>query len=390
MGLFFKKFVLWGILLVIFGSLQPIALWVQPAEASKTTIHKLEQKKRSNQQQLNRIKQLKKQIILKEQYVTSHIIQNQRRLESSRYSLEFQEANLDKTKAQLKTLENSLDIALAEQQQLAAQVGKRLRSIYMGEHLSFLQMFLDAGNIATLLDRMYYKERILAQDKKLYASYLAKTKALEEKKNALAEQKNQLAITIQRIQAYQGQLQEAMVLDRLLVQKLKTSRDAYEAAENQLQQESFNIERQILNLTKAGGYVLGSTGRFIAPVLAAITSGFGNRFHPIFRTQRFHSGIDFGGGHGTPIRAADGGVVIQAGWQGGYGKVVIINHGSKAGKNLTTLYGHMSRTAVRAGQQIAKGQTIGYVGSTGFSTGPHLHFEVRENGRPVNPMSFLK
>ncbi len=256
--------------------------------------------------------------------------------------------------------------------------------------MGFLQMLLESGNLSTFLDRMYYKKRILMQDKKLYSVYIEKTQVLENKKEALLQEKNRLAGTIQKIQAYRSQLQEAVTIDKLLVQKLKTSKEAYEMAENQLERESYNIEQQILSITRKGGAVIGSTGQFIKPIVAAITSTFGWRVHPIFHSRRFHSGIDFGAGRGTPIHAADGGTVIHAGWQGGYGKAVIINHGSSRGHNLSTLYGHMSRVAVRAGQHVSKGQVVGYVGSTGFSTGPHLHFEVRQNGKPVNPMGFLR
>jgi murein DD-endopeptidase MepM/ murein hydrolase activator NlpD len=108
--------------------------------------------------------------------------------------------------------------------------------------------------------------------------------------------------------------------------------------------------------------------------------------HPILHRIIEHHGIDFGVSAGTPIYAPDNGEVIYAGWYGGYGKVVIIDHGG----DLTTLYGHTSSYVVDAGQRVKKGQVIAYVGSTGMSTGPHLHFEVRKNGTPVNPYIYLR
>jgi len=119
------------------------------------------------------------------------------------------------------------------------------------------------------------------------------------------------------------------------------------------------------------------------PVHGRVTSGFGNRFHPILGYVRFHDGLDLAASAGTPIVAAADGRVVGAGWRGGYGQQVQIAHAD----GVHTLYGHMSRIAAYAGELVHKGQVIGYVGSTGLSTGPHLHFEVTKNGRPVNPMS---
>ena len=119
------------------------------------------------------------------------------------------------------------------------------------------------------------------------------------------------------------------------------------------------------------------------PVNGHLTSGFGERFHPILGYERFHAGVDLGATYGAPIVAAADGRVVSAGWRGGYGQAVAIAHA----QGLQTLYGHMSRIAAFAGETVHRGQVIGYVGSTGLSTGPHVHFEVTKNGRPVNPLS---
>ena len=118
---------------------------------------------------------------------------------------------------------------------------------------------------------------------------------------------------------------------------------------------------------------------FIWPVNAPITSPFG------WRWGRMHEGLDLGAAYGTPIAAAAAGVVIYAGWEGGYGNLTVIDHGG----GLATAYGHQSRIAVSVGQSVAQGEIIGNVGSTGHSTGPHLHFEVRVNGQAVDPLGYL-
>jgi murein DD-endopeptidase MepM/ murein hydrolase activator NlpD len=120
----------------------------------------------------------------------------------------------------------------------------------------------------------------------------------------------------------------------------------------------------------------------MAPVAGRITSGFGMRYHPILHFARLHAGIDFGAPWGSPIVAAADGQVIAAGWAGGYGREVQVAHGG----GIVTLYGHMSSIVASPGEPVRQGQVIGYVGSSGLSTGPHLHFEVKVNGRPVDPM----
>jgi murein DD-endopeptidase MepM/ murein hydrolase activator NlpD len=128
----------------------------------------------------------------------------------------------------------------------------------------------------------------------------------------------------------------------------------------------------------------GSSG-WGMPASGGVTSGFGMRFHPVLHRTKLHTGTDFGAGYGAPIYAAKSGTVIFAGWQTAYGNMVIIDHGG----GFSTLYGHASSLNVSGGQSVRRGQHIANVGSTGFSTGPHLHFEIRVNGSPVNPLRYL-
>ena len=133
-----------------------------------------------------------------------------------------------------------------------------------------------------------------------------------------------------------------------------------------------------------GDGVGGESGQGMRmPVNGRVTSGFGSRFHPILGYRRMHAGLDLAARYGSPIVAAADGRVTSSGWAGGYGNMVKIAHFD----HIDTMYGHMSRIVVRAGAMVRQGQVIGYVGSTGLSTGPHLHYEVLKNGRPVNPTS---
>ncbi|MGX7897051.1 M23 family metallopeptidase [Tsuneonella sp. HG222] len=135
-----------------------------------------------------------------------------------------------------------------------------------------------------------------------------------------------------------------------------------------------------------GGGVPGEMPTLAPTAYSRITSGFGTRRHPILGTLRSHSGIDLAAPTGTPIRATADGVVSVANWKGGYGLFVGLKHAG----GLESNYGHMSRLNVSAGQKVTRGQVIGYVGSTGMSTGPHVHYEVRMNGRAVDPAKAMK
>lgn len=132
-----------------------------------------------------------------------------------------------------------------------------------------------------------------------------------------------------------------------------------------------------------------SDGRLSYPINSYITSPYGMRFHPILHYWKLHDGTDFGGGCGTPIRAAAGGVVTDKYYNGGYGNRLFISHGVIDGSSITTVYNHLSRYKARVGERVRRGEIIGYVGTTGYSTGCHLHFMVYQDGRVVNPMKWL-
>jgi len=132
-----------------------------------------------------------------------------------------------------------------------------------------------------------------------------------------------------------------------------------------------------------------TNSRFMWPAPGRLTSSFGYRMHPIFHEIRFHAGIDIGGGYGAPVWAAEEGTVIHAGYASGYGTLVVIDHGDLDGHDIATAYGHMSAIFVSVGQHVSRGTNIGQIGNEGNSTGPHLHFEVRRDGDPVQPLDWV-
>ena len=177
-------------------------------------------------------------------------------------------------------------------------------------------------------------------------------------------------------------LQEEYLNQRSLLAEYDAQIEEIEGEIASLEKEQASIKKLIAQQAKALGSAPGTLAR---PVPGTISSGFGPRIHPIHGYSLMHNGIDMNGGSGQAIVSAASGTVIFAGVKGGYGNTIMVDHGG----GMVTLYAHQSKFAVSAGQSVKRGQTIGYVGSTGVSTGPHLHFEVRVGGNPVNPAKYL-
>jgi murein DD-endopeptidase MepM/ murein hydrolase activator NlpD len=228
----------------------------------------------------------------------------------------------------------------------------------------------DASRVTRLKDQLATQQDQLAHQKQ----------AADDARAAAADEKAKL----DDLAAQQQRARDAAATaEQNESSALGAAQAQHDQAESALQAESDRIAQ--LALDAGGGPALGD-GTFIRPVPGPITSPFGYRTDPITGATGFHSGLDIGAPCGTPIKAAGTGVIISAGFNsGGYGNMTLINHGN----GLSTLYGHQSSIIVSEGQSVTQGQVIGYVGSTGKSTGCHLHFEVRVNGTPVDPTGYL-
>ena len=190
----------------------------------------------------------------------------------------------------------------------------------------------------------------------------------------------------QTVDALRAQAEAAASQQNALLTGIRSQRLVYEAELAALEAVSSSIAAA-LQAAQSGQTASAATrGTFAVPIpTARLSSGFGPRVHPIFGNVRIHAGLDLSAPSGTAIAAAGDGVVVAAGVRGGYGNAVVIDHGNA----LATLYGHQSRILVTVGQRVRQGDTVGLVGSTGNSTGPHLHFEVRLYGTPVDPLAYL-
>lgn len=321
-------------------------------------------------------------------------------------------AELGTIKEQRVTVEN--DITLNERQLAEAQKRlegresvfyKRVRDIYINGRLSYLDVVIGSKDFSDFANRLEVLKRIIDSDITLINEIKKERADIEAHKQKLEADRAKLVELEKSALAKQAEIEQKKAERNVVLQKAQNDRATAMQAIEELNASSAQVsamlkERQAARAAAAaaaaaaaqssGGqgasdnWVQG-TGQLGWPVSGEITSPYGYRVHPIWGTTIYHSGIDIGVDEGTPVHAADGGVVVWSGWMGGYGYAVVIDHGN----GLSTLYGHNSELAVDEGQSVAKGQVISYAGSTGNSTGPHVHFEVRVNGDPVDPMGYL-
>lgn len=262
----------------------------------------------------------------------------------------------------------------------------RLRAISKEGGSNVLVAFVTSRSVGDLAERQDLLRRIARKDHALFARVKALQAEVADRKRRQDGLVVRVAALARRQTAQRAELADVRAQKARALVRLRQREDQLETSLKQFEADAREISRLIAVASRRprlGRRTLPAfIGRFLRPVGAPLTSGFGMRFHPILHRSRLHAGVDFGASTGTPIRCAAPGEVIAATRMGGFGNVVIVDHGG----GVTTVYGHMSRIAVRGGQRVRQGQTLGAVGATGLATGPHLHWEVRIHGRPVNPM----
>lgn len=359
----------------------------------------------------------------------------QGQIDSSRLEQENWQQVIEDVSAKLKQIQADLDAANAKlqsiqtkQAEINAQIAqtqneivkmeaylktrqdvlnRRVRAIYMHGQLNYLEVILGANSFSDFANRVELLKRVIRSDYNLILEIQKQKAAIEAKKAQLEEDKRQLDALAAEAEKTRQEIAKKKAEQQKVLDAAKSNKAAAAQMEQDLNAQLASVrnliqqrlaaaeaarqaaQQQAASDDEGGGgsddnYVQG-TGAMGWPCRGPITSPFGYRTHPIFGTTIFHAGIDIGVDYGTPIHAADSGVVVYSGWISGYGNAVIIDHGG----GISTLYGHNQSLAVSEGQSVSKGSVIAYAGSTGNSTGPHCHFEVDVNGSPVNPMGYL-
>ena len=371
-------------------------------EATNTETQNTENNEVSNKtllEQSNEVRQKLEESSTRLEYVQSELSTSLQQIQELGDKITEYENQYNDLKNQVAEMEANIAVIDADINKVQAEydrkenlLKKRMVALYKAGDATYLDVLLSSSSIVDFLSKYYMLEKIIDYDTDLMKELEVEKNSIENKKQEQEKKKADLKVA----KAKAGQMQILMENNKMLQENYSAKLTTEEATLNeqilQYKQEQEEIERQIqaainwsgdLAIQYKGGVMIwpvGVNGTYI-------TSPFGNRLHPIQGVYKYHSGIDIGNaGYGAPVLAAADGVVTYAGVMSGYGHCVMINHGS----GIVTLYGHGQTIYATLGQTVKQGDVIMAVGSTGNSTGPHLHFEVRKDGVATSPIPFLK
>lgn len=321
-------------------------------------------------------------------------------VEATRAALQ---SEIDLTKEEISTVQAYIDrlqdqidvktteLAAAEKalEQKEEEFALTVRTTYERGDSSYLEVLLNSSSFSDLLSRMEIITAIMDDNKKIVAEYTAAKEDIQQKKQELQdtqddqkEYQENLNYKVDELAA--SEAEQAALAESLQAYKAESEAE-YDRISNEMQDVSNQIAKLSAQSAASGGVPYSGTFVWPTPSCTTTSSVYGYRVHPIYGTVKFHAGEDIPASYGAEILAAASGTVTTAGWVSGYGNYTVIDHGG----GTMTAYGHQSSILVSVGQYVQQGQVIGYVGSTGNSTGPHLHFEVYQNGSTVDPKSFF-
>ena len=275
----------------------------------------------------------------------------------------------------------------------------RLINIYKHSQLADIDLLLSIKNTHDTMENVHLLSKIAKQDQELIASLSSKTKQLTASKHRLERENSNLKVQHEDLKQQNVQLKADTAEKNKLLVRVQHDKKLYLAELEEMKRAQRELDNTINRLIKQKKALRAKQGvkaepetkyytggKLNWPCQGRISSQFGTRTHPVLKVTRRHTGLDIAAPKGTPVKPALPGEVLFTGWQRGYGNVIMVDHGG----DMITVYGHLSKILVSEGQKVSSTTTIGLVGSTGMSTGNHLHFEVRINGKAQNPLNYLK
>ena len=352
----------------------------------------LVQIKKEREEANKKIEEVKKQeqAYLKQvNEVETQLLTSLSQLDDLNIKLAEAKSDIDKTTIELVLKEQDLNKIEDELDGKIAILNSRVASIYKNKGTNILEILLKAEDFIEFISRLKLMNLIAQQDAEIIkaikdkrSSNLTIKKAILDLREKQKDRQAEVAKLVSQAEEKQSEVEGIYTEKANLLSNTRANKNALISMQKDLEIREAEVTR-ILESYKYGN---APGDKFMWPVAGSLRSGFGMRRHPILGTMRMHTGIDLAAPNGTLVKAADGGQIIQAGYDGGYGYSIIVYHGG----GFATVYGHLSRILVAVGQNVSRGEVIGLVGATGWATGPHLHFEVRINGATQNPLEWLQ
>lgn len=325
----------------------------------------------------------------KEKDLSSQMLELEEKISSMQESIDKLDSAIEEGEAKLVTLEAELKKAQEKIEVQNDNLGARLRNMYKSGSVGFLDVLLDSGSFSEFLTNLDMVEAVYASDKEVLAGLEEAYDEIEAKKKEVEALQTELKESKAVAQEEKSNLETSKATVEKQKQEIAASNEETQEMLNNLNAEADRVSAEVKQTGSSSTTSKYTGGAMAWPVPSVgtsnITSIYGWRTHPIFGVGRGHTGVDIGASYGSSVVAANPGTVIFSGWNGGYGNCVIIDHGG----GITTLYGHNSSLKVSVGQKVSRGQTIALIGSTGWSTGPHCHFEVRINGSTTDPLDYI-
>lgn len=377
---------------IVFLAISLLPPFISSASAAtqaelKSKISESQSKKAKAQQDLNNLSKQKEAVVSEKKQLDEEIAKIEDEVSSVNSAIAQNEAQIAVKESEIAAQQQKIELYDDE-------FKTRARVMYKHGSTSYLDVLFGADSFSDLLYKVQMVKKVIEYDKSVLSEMKTAKQAIVDAKTAIEDEKTQKEMNREILQNNQDALESKLAQREAVINSISNDEKKARQLVDEADAEMEKFRNQLAAMSQSGqassstsSQTVVSNGSMQWPSATSktITSPYGSRYHPIQKRTKFHSGIDIGASYGTAVLAAESGTVIKAGWNGGYGKCVVIDHGG----GVYTLYGHNSALSVSIGAKVSKGQTIAQVGSTGNSTGPHIHFEVLINGKTTNPLSYV-
>ncbi len=381
-----KLFIILFILMITATLFIPTKVAV--AQEFEDELDLIRKEKEKTQERLDEIKKEEEEYFKQVKEVEENLILSLSELDKLNLEMAKTKSSIDDITVEMVTNEEDLLIVEQELMEITSSLNSRIVTIYKSGGKNYLDLLLGSRDFTEFFSKLKLMNLLAGKDLEILEEIRTRRQSALTIKNNLIdlrekekEQKSEIETLVSKAEVENKKIEDIYSQKQSLLSSTKASKESLMELERQLSSKEVEIGR-VLESYKYG---IAPAGKFQWPTNGRISSGFGYRGSSLSGTKKFHSGLDLYAPLGTPVIAADGGQVILAAYEGGYGYSVLIYHGG----GYATFYAHLSGFAVSPGQIVERGQLIGYVGVTGWTTGPHLHFEVRINGAAQNPLNYL-